>query len=44
MMKWAWVQYVSLLIVFVFVFRRIKTYVFSKQILPTIPMAPGKQL
>ncbi len=35
MMKWAWVQYASVLIVFVYVFRNIKTYVFEKQILPT---------
>ena len=36
MLKWAWVQYVSILIVFVYVFRQIKTFVFSNQILPTI--------
>ncbi len=35
MLKWAWVQYVAVLIVFVFVFRRIKTFVFEKQIFAT---------
>lgn len=35
MMKWAWVQYSSILVVFVFLFREIKTFVFSNQILPT---------
>ena len=35
MLKWAWVQYVSILIVFVYAFRRIKTFVFANQILPT---------
>lgn len=36
MMKWAWVQYVSTLIVFIFFFRHVKTFVFSKQVLPSI--------
>jgi Transmembrane protein 231 len=35
MMKWAWVQYVSVLIVFIAIFRQIKIFVFRKQILPT---------
>lgn len=34
-LKWGWVQYCSVLVVFVFVFRRVKTYVFSRQVLPT---------
>ena len=40
MLKWAWVQYVSLLIVFVFVFRQIKTFVFSNQVFPTRRQPP----
>ena len=35
MLKWAWVQYVAILVVFVYVFRQIKAFVFSNQILPT---------
>lgn len=34
-MKWAWIQYLSVLVVFIVVFRSIKTYVFSKQVLFT---------
>ena len=40
MLKWAWIQYASLLIVFVYLFRRVKQFVYSKQILPTRPFAP----
>ena len=43
MLKWAWVQYVSILIVFVYVFRQIKTFVFSNQILPTRCSSAAKQ-
>ena len=43
MLKWAWVQYVSILIVFVYVFRQIKTFVFSNQILPTRTYAVKQQ-
>ena len=34
-MKWAWIQYFSVLIVFIYVFRFIKEHVFSKQVLLT---------
>ena len=40
MIKWAWVQYVAVLVVFVFTFRQIKTFVFAKQILPTSVIPP----
>ena len=36
MMKWAWVQYVSMLIVFIYFFRHVKAFVFSRQVLPSI--------
>ena len=36
MLKWAWIQYVSILVVFIYFFRQVKTFVFSKQVLPSI--------
>jgi len=39
-MKWAWVQYVSLLIVFIFVFERVKQFVFSNQLVQTMVQRP----
>ena len=36
MIKWAWVQYMSILIVFIYFFRSVKQFVFSKQVLPSI--------
>ena len=36
MMKWAWVQYSAILIVFIIFFREVKQFVFSKQVLPSI--------
>lgn len=35
--KFAWIQYVSVLLVFLWVFQRIKTFVFERQILTTVP-------
>lgn len=35
--KFAWIQYVSVLLIFLWVFERIQTFVFEKQILTTIP-------
>ena len=40
MLKWAWVQYISILIVFIFFFRQVKIFVFSKQVLPAIMINP----
>ncbi|XP_029910459.1 transmembrane protein 231 [Myripristis murdjan] len=40
--KFAWIQYVSVLLVFLWVFRRIQTFVFQNQVLPTIPVPLGK--
>ncbi|KAJ3597005.1 hypothetical protein NHX12_003405, partial [Muraenolepis orangiensis] len=36
--KWAWVQYVSVLLVFLWVFTRVQTFVFQNQVLPTRPV------
>ena len=41
--KWGWVQYLSVLLVFMYVATNIKTFVFSRQILPTLVSQPGKQ-
>ncbi|PAA54679.1 hypothetical protein BOX15_Mlig007303g2 [Macrostomum lignano] len=46
LIKWAWVQYVPLLLVFLFVFDRIKVFVFQNQIIGTLvqrPKVPCKQ-
>ena len=34
--KWGWVQYVSLLLVFIYVTAAIKDFVFANQIVPTL--------
>lgn len=35
--KFAWIQYVSVLLIFLWVFRRIQTFVFQNQVLLTVP-------
>uniref|UniRef100_H3CM39 Transmembrane protein 231 n=1 Tax=Tetraodon nigroviridis TaxID=99883 RepID=H3CM39_TETNG len=40
--KFAWVQYVSVLLIFLWVFERVKRFVFRNQILTTIPVPMGK--
>ena len=40
--KWGWVQYLSILIVFVFFMSKVKNFVFSQQILPTIESRSDK--
>ena len=35
MIKWAWVQYLAVLVIFIYVFKRIKEFVFTKGILTT---------
>uniref|UniRef100_A0A8D0GCY6 Transmembrane protein 231 n=1 Tax=Sphenodon punctatus TaxID=8508 RepID=A0A8D0GCY6_SPHPU len=42
MIKFAWIQYVSILLVFLWVFERIKIFVFENQVLTTIPVTPYK--
>ena len=34
--RWGWVQYVSILLVFMYISSGVKDYVFSQQILPTM--------
>nr|CAD7401732.1 unnamed protein product [Timema poppensis] len=42
--KWAWVQYLSVFIIFVFIFRLVKEYVFSNQLVFTVKTVPWKKL
>ncbi|XP_055011262.1 transmembrane protein 231 isoform X2 [Boleophthalmus pectinirostris] len=39
--KFAWIQYVSVLLVFLWVLQRIQTFVFEKQLLTTVPGEPA---
>ncbi|XP_031678550.1 transmembrane protein 231 isoform X1 [Oncorhynchus kisutch] len=43
MIKFAWIQYVSVLLIFLWVFNRIQTFVFQNQVLPTVPIPLLKQ-
>ncbi|XP_062032846.1 transmembrane protein 231 isoform X2 [Lepus europaeus] len=38
MIKFAWIQYVSILLIFLWVFERIKVFVFQNQVVTTIPV------
>ncbi|KFV01142.1 Transmembrane protein 231, partial [Pterocles gutturalis] len=40
MLKFAWIQYVSILLIFLWVFGRIKMFVFQNQVLTTTPVSP----
>ncbi|NWQ78959.1 TM231 protein, partial [Columbina picui] len=40
MIKFAWIQYVSILLIFLWVFGRIKMFVFQNQVLATTPISP----
>ncbi|XP_051548031.1 transmembrane protein 231 [Myxocyprinus asiaticus] len=41
--KFAWIQYVSVLLIFLWLFQHIQTFIFQNQVLPTIPVPPFKQ-
>ncbi|XP_022342597.2 transmembrane protein 231-like isoform X2 [Crassostrea virginica] len=43
MIKWGWVQYVSVLLVFLYVFDRIKIFIFQNQLVTTIVEKPWKR-
>ncbi|CAB1313933.1 unnamed protein product [Coregonus sp. 'balchen'] len=43
MIKFAWIQYVSVLLIFLWVFNRIQTFVFQNQVVPTVPIPLFKQ-
>ena len=38
----AWIQYVSILLVFLWVFERVQRFVFQNQVLTTVPIPVGK--
>ncbi|XP_061833709.1 transmembrane protein 231 [Nerophis lumbriciformis] len=40
--KFAWVQYVSVLLIFLWLFERIQRFVFQSQVLTTVPVSFGK--
>lgn len=40
--KFAWIQYVSVLLIFLWVFERIQRFVFQNQVLTTVPIPLGK--
>uniref|UniRef100_A0A1A8MZ35 Transmembrane protein 231 n=2 Tax=Nothobranchius TaxID=28779 RepID=A0A1A8MZ35_9TELE len=41
-MKFAWIQYVSVLLIFLWVFKRIQRFVFQNQVVTTVPIPVGK--
>ncbi|XP_040894392.1 transmembrane protein 231 isoform X2 [Toxotes jaculatrix] len=40
--KFAWIQYVSVLLIFLWVFERVQRFVFQNQVLTTVPIPVGK--
>ena len=47
-LKWAWIQYLSVLLIFIFLFGQLKQFVFQNQLIPTVCVRPfqtpfGKQ-
>ncbi|KAI2648058.1 Transmembrane protein 231 [Labeo rohita] len=42
MIKFAWIQYVSVLLIFLWVFQHIQTFIFQNQVLPTTAVPPFK--
>lgn len=40
MIKFAWIQYVAVLLIFLWVFKRIKVFLFQHQVLTTVPVLP----
>ncbi|XP_058384281.1 transmembrane protein 231 isoform X3 [Diceros bicornis minor] len=43
MIKFAWIQYVSILLIFLWVFERIKRFVFQNQVVTTVPVTAVPQ-
>ncbi|XP_070119222.1 transmembrane protein 231 isoform X2 [Equus przewalskii] len=43
MIKFAWIQYVSILLIFLWVFERIKRFVFQNQVVTTVPVTAMPQ-
>lgn len=43
MIKWGWVQYVSVLLIFLFVFDRIKVFIYQNQLVQTLVESPCRK-
>ncbi|XP_059178805.1 transmembrane protein 231-like [Physella acuta] len=41
LIKWGWVQYVSVLLIFLYIFNKVKIFVFQHQLVPTVVESPG---
>ena len=39
----AWIQYLAILFIFLFLFDRVKRFVFENQVVTTVPMKIGKE-
>ncbi|XP_013909996.1 PREDICTED: transmembrane protein 231 [Thamnophis sirtalis] len=39
-MKFAWIQYISILLIFLWIFERIKIFLLQNQVLNTVPVSP----
>ena len=42
--KWAWMQYISILIIFIYIFRTIKSFIFRNQLVFSIKEVPWKKM
>ena len=40
LIKWAWIQYLAVLVIFLFVFDRIKTFIYQNQLVTTVVQRP----
>lgn len=43
LIKMAWIQYLAILFIFLFLFDRVKRFVFENQVVTTVPMKIGKE-
>ncbi|KAJ6652525.1 hypothetical protein lerEdw1_011495 [Lerista edwardsae] len=44
MIKFAWIQYVAVLLIFLWIFERIKVFLLQHQVLPMLPVSTGHPL
>ncbi|KAH9490974.1 hypothetical protein Btru_032367 [Bulinus truncatus] len=40
LIKWGWVQYVSVLLIFLYIFNKVKIFIFQHQLVPTVVESP----